>query len=101
MIDSETTEITDVFFTSRAMDRIREDHPNCGVRGASSLLASSREITQRDVNDMMGTPPPANIRPTKFYLTEDERGIFVIVPAGDRDAGKMCQRICVTFLLLE
>lgn len=67
-----------VYVTRHALDRLHEHHPNAGVRGALSLLASSIEIEPGLAAAFLGRS--LNGVRDRYFMSADRRGIFAVTP---------------------
>lgn len=67
-----------VYVSGHALERLREHHPNVGVRGALALLARAQEVEPGFIAPFLGRPLEA-VR-DRYLISADRRGVFVIVP---------------------
>jgi hypothetical protein len=72
-----------VYVSPHALDRLREHHPNVGVRGALTLLAYAQEVESGLIAPFLGRS--LNAVRDRYLVSCDRRGVFVI--AVSRSAG--------------
>ena len=68
----------DVHVTGHALDRLREHHPNAGVRGALRMLGEALPIAGGEVAGFLQRP--LHLARDEYFLAFDDRGIFVLAP---------------------
>lgn len=70
-----------VWVSPHALDRVREHHPNAGVRGALALLTRAQEVEPGLIAPFLGRRLEA-VR-DRYLISADRCGAFVIVRAAD------------------
>ncbi|MBM4367834.1 MAG: hypothetical protein FJ102_16595 [Deltaproteobacteria bacterium] len=65
-----------VYVTPHALDRLREHHPNAGVRGALALLARAQEVEAGLAAAFLGRSLDG-VR-DRYFMSADRRGIFAV-----------------------
>lgn len=68
-----------IYVSPHALDRLREHHPNVGVRGALALLARAQEVESAFIAPFLGRPLEA-VR-DRYLVSFDRRGVFVVAPS--------------------
>ena len=71
--------LSGTWVSRHALARLREHHPNIGVRGALELLARSSECEPGLVAPILGRPLE-KVR-DRYFFSADRRGVFVIAPS--------------------
>lgn len=69
-----------VWVSRHALDRVREHHPNAGVRGALALLARADEVAAGFIAPFLDRRLE-DVR-DRYLIAADRKGCFVIVRAG-------------------
>lgn len=87
--------LDNVYVTLHARERLRERHPNVGVRGALALLGRSTEVTGPEIAPLLGRQLSA-VR-DRYFLGDDRRGVFVVLGTDKLRNGDR-QWILVTFI---
>lgn len=68
-----------VYVSLHAPERLREHHPNVGVRGTLALLSRAREVEPGFIAPFLGRSLDG-VR-DRYFVSGDHRGVFVIAPS--------------------